>query len=236
MLFIQCNDKAKVEDEMSLDSHLTSMSQLVGYHTLSPAAGLAPDREVLPTGMRAVDELLDGGFVAGGTHCISGEPTSGASSLLYQAVASAQAQGVPVLYLDMAGRFDRHRAASAGVDLERLPLHSETSLEKALLLIRGQMRRGLPGLLVFDHPAPLPLARLRASLRDAPLTLLALSQGSLPGMQVSLECLRQEWRMERGTAVGFISEVRLTAHPFLPYRQVRACFDVSRGEACSARR
>ncbi len=41
------------------------------------------------TGMRAADELLDGGLLAGATHCISGKPTSGATSLFYQAVAGA---------------------------------------------------------------------------------------------------------------------------------------------------
>ena len=221
---------------MSVELLAAELSQLVGCQTLSPAAVLAPIQETLPTGMRAVDELLDGGLLAGRTHCISGEPTSGASGLLYRAVASAQAQGIRVLYLDMAGRFDRPKAAAAGVDLERLLLPSETSLEETLLLSSSEGRQGLPVLVVFDHPGPSPFARLRASLRDAPLTLLALSPGPLPGMQVSLECLRQEWRMERGTAVGFISEVRLTAHPFLPYRQVRACFDMSQGEGCSARR
>lgn len=218
---------------MSLDTRVTKMSQRFDYQTHSPAAVLAPVRETVPTGMRAVDELLDGGLLVGGAHCVSGEPTSGASSLLYRAVASAQAQGIPVLYLDMAGHFDRAKAAAAGVDHERLLLPSESSLKQALLLIRSWARRGLPGLVVYDHPSPLPLARLKASLRNAPFTLLALSPRTLPGMQVSLECQRQEWRMERGRAVGFISEVRLTAHPFLPYRQVRACFDITWGDAYS---
>jgi len=220
---------------MSLDLHTAEMSQRFGYQVISPAAVLAPVRETVQTGVRAVDELLDGGLLVGGTHCISGEPSSGARSLLYRAVASAQEQDIPVLYLDMTQLLDRPKAAAAGVELERLLLPSGTSLEQALLLIRSQVRRGLPGLVVFDHPAPMSLARVSASSRDAALTLLALSTATLPGMQVRLECQRQEWRMKRGRAAGFISEVRLTTHPFLPYRQVRACFDSPRGEACSAR-
>ncbi len=227
---------AKGEGEMSLEFYAAETCQRFGYQADSPAAGLAPVRENLPTGMRAVDELLDGGLLAGGTHCISGEPTSGAANLLYRAVASAQAQGIPVLYLDMARLLDAPKAASAGVDIGRLLLPSGSSLKQALHLIHSLAQQGRPGLVVFDHPAPLPLAQLRASLRIAPLTLLALSSGSLPGMQVSLECQRQDWRMEWGSAVGFISEVRLTAHPFLPYRQVRASFDIPRGEACATRR
>ena len=220
---------------MSINTHVAEMRQHVGYQTISPAAELAPMREPLPTGMRAVDELLDGGLLSGGTHCISGEPTSGATSLFYQAVASVQAQGIPVLYLDMARLLDPPKASAAGIDLGRLQLLSGSPLKQTLLLIGSLARRGLPGLVALDHPAPMLLAQLRASLRQSPLTLLALSPGPLVGMQVSLECQRQDWRVERGSAVGFISELRLTAHPYLPFRQVRACFNIPLEEAYTAR-
>ena len=219
---------------MSLDTHVAEMRQRFDYQTITHAAELAPPRETVPTGMRAVDELLDGGLLSGGNHCISGEPTSGAASLFYQAVASAQAQGIPVVYLDMARLLDPPKASAAGVELGRLLLLSGTPLKQTLLLIGSLARRGLPGLVALHHPAPMPLAQLRASLRQSPLTLLALSPAALPGMQVSLECQRQDWRMERGSAVGFISELRLTAHPFLPFRQVRACFAIPREEAYPA--
>ena len=220
---------------MSVELLVADMQQRFGYQAFCRAAELAPTREMLPTGIRAVDELLDGGLLRGATHCLSGEPTSGATSLLYQAVASAQAQGLPVVYLDMARLLDPPNAAAAGVQLERLLLLSATPLKQALFLIRSLAQQRLPCLLALDHPAALPLAQLKAILRDAPLTLLALSPMPLPGMQVALECQRQDWRMERGDAVGFVSELRLTAHPFLPFRQVRVSFDIPREEACSAR-
>lgn len=249
---------------MSVELLVADIQQRFGYQAFCRAAELAPLRETVPTGMRALDELLDGGLLSGATHCISGEPTSGATSLLYHAVAGAQAQGLPVLYLDMGRLLDPPNAAAAGVALERLLLLSGTPLKQALFLIRSLAQQRLPCLVAVDHPAALPLAQLKAVLRDAPLTLLALSPSSLPGplggsdygyrdrakapasfspgrrglsenMQVALECERQAWRMERGDAVGFISELRLTAHPFLPFRQVRASFDIPREEACSAR-
>lgn len=220
---------------MSVELLVADMQQRFGYQAFCRAAELAPIREMLPTGIRAVDELLDGGLLRGATHCLSGEPTSGATSLLYQAVASAQAQGLPVVYLDMGRLLDPPNAAAAGVQLERLLLLSATPLQQALFLIRSLAQQRLPCLLALDHPAALPLAQLKAILRDASLTLLALSPMPLPGMQVALECQRQDWRMERGDAIGFVSELRLTAHPFLPFRQVRVSFDIPREEACSAR-
>ena len=220
---------------MSVEWLLADIQQRFGYQTLRRAAELAPVREMLPAGVREVDELLDGGLLSGATHCISGEPTSGATSLLYRAVAGAQAGGLPVVYLDMGRLFDPPNAAAAGVEIERLLLLSGTPLKHALFLIRYLAGQQLPCLVAIDHPAALPLAQLKAILRDAPLTLLALSPQPLPGMQVMLECQRQDWRMERRDMVGFISELRLTAHPFLPFRQVRASFAIPREEACLAR-
>ena len=220
---------------MSVELLVADIQQRFGYQTLRRAAELVPMRELLPTGVREADELLDGGLLGGATHSISGGPTSGATSLLYQAVGAVQADGMPVVYLDMGRLFDPPNAAAAGVELERLLLLSGTSLKHALFLIRSLAQQQLPCLVAIDHPAALPLAQLKAILRDAPLTLLALSPQPLPQMQVMLECERQDWRMERRDVVGFISELRLTAHPFLPFRQVRASFAIPPEEACSAR-
>ena len=247
---------------MSVELLVTDIQQRFGYQMLRRAAELAPIRETLATGLTAVDELLDGGLLRGATHSISGAPTSGATSLLYQAVASVQAQGIAVVYLDMSGLFDPPNAAAAGIEIERLLLLSGTSLQHTLFLIRTLAQQQLPCLVVIDHPPALPLVQLKAVLRDAPLTLLALSpqllspgggefgyraQAKLPGsfsperqgvsekMQVALECDRQDWRLEHGDLVGFNSELRLTAHPFLPFRQVRLSFDIPLEEACSAR-
>ncbi len=220
---------------MSVEMLVADMQQRFGHQTLRRAAELLPRRETWSSGIRAVDELLDGGLLRGATHCLSGAPTSGATSLLYRAVASAQAQATPVVYLDMGQRFDPPNAAAAGLAVERLLLLSGTSLSRALFLIRYLAVQRLPCLVVADQPGALPLAQLKPVLRDAPLTLLALSSDPLPGMQVALGCQRQGWRLERGDVTGFHSELRLTAHPFLPFRQVRLSFAIPREEACSAR-
>lgn len=220
---------------MSLELHLVDIQQRFGFQAPRPAPELTPVRDMLPTGLHAADELLDGGLLSGAIHCISGAPTSGAASLLYHALASAQAGGLPVVYLDMERRLDPPDAAAAGVELGRLLLLKGASLKRALSLIRYLAQQRLPCLIALDHPAALPIAQLKAILRDAPLTILALSPQLLPGMQVTLECQRQDWLSQRRDIDGFISQLRLTAHPYLPFRQVRACFDIPRQEACSAR-
>lgn len=211
---------------MSLQLPLAGFQPRIAFPIVRPAAALTPTRETLPTGLRALDELLDGGLLTGATHCISGAQNSGAARALYQAVAGAQSQGLSVVYLNAQGRFERREAAAAGVDLGRLRLFRGDRLRPALFQIGSLAREGEPGLVAIDHPAAGLLARLKAILRGAPVTLLALSPAPLPGMQVTLECQRQAWRMEGGAAVGFISELRLTAHPFLPFRQARAAFAI----------
>ena len=219
---------------MSVEMLVADIQQRFGYQTLMPAAELTPCRETMSTGLRAVDELLDGGLLRGAAHCLSGQPSSGATSVVYHAVASAQAEGSPVVYLDMARLFDPPNAAAAGVAIERLLLLSGTSLKHALFLLRTLAQQRQPCLVVIDQPAALPLTQLKSVLRDAPLTLLILAPEPLPGMQVSLTCRRAGWRMKRGDVIGFNSQLRLTAHPYLPFRQVRTTFAIAREEACSA--
>ena len=220
---------------MSVEWLVADIQRRFGHQTLRRAAELASCRETLSAGIAAADELLGGGWLRGAAHGISGQPTSGATSLLYAAVASAQKQALPVVYLDMGGRFDPPNAALAGVEIERLPLIRQTSLKHALFLLRALALQRLPCLAVIDQPKALPLAQLKAVLRDAPLTLLALSPQPLPQMQVKLHCQRRAWQMEGGDVIGFTSELRLTAHPFLPFRQREAAFAIPREEACSAR-
>ena len=219
---------------MSLEMLAADMQQRFGYQTLMPAAELRQCYHTISTGLTAVDELLDGGLLRGAAHCLSGQPSSGATSLLYHALASAQTQGIAVVYLDMSRLFDPPNAAAAGVEIERLSLIRGASSKHALFLLRALARQQQPCLVVIDQPNTLPLTQLKSLLRDAPLTLLVLAHQPLRGMQVALSCRRADWRVKRGDIIGFNSQVRLTAHPFLPRRQVRLTFAIAREEACSA--
>lgn len=209
---------------------VTQIQQRFGYQTLRRASELLQARETLSTGMETVDDLLDGGLLKGVTHSLSGQATSGATTLLYRTIASLQAQGIPVVYLDMEDLFDPPNAAATGVQIDRLLLISRTSLKRALFLIRCLAQHQLPCLLVVDNPPSLPLAQLKATLRHAPLTLVSLSPQPLSQMQVALQCQRQSWQLNNQDIIGFNSDLCLIAHPFLPCRQRRMSFAVPREE------
>ena len=216
---------------MSVESLVSGIQQRFGYQTLRRASELMGARATLSTGMAVVDDLLDGGLLQGAAHNIAGRPTSGATSVLYGMVASLGAQGAPVIYLDMGRLFDPPNAAAAGVRIESLLLLSETALKHALFLIRSLAQHQLPCLVVLDHPPALPLAQLKPVLRDAPLTLLALSPQPLEGIQVVLGCHWRDWHLQNGDVAGFSSDLHLLAHPFLPLRQRSMCFAIPKEEA-----
>ena len=116
------------------------------------------------------------------------------------------------------------------VQIESLLLLSETALKHALFLIRTLAQHQLPCLIVLDHPATLPLAQLKPVLRNAPLTLLALSPQPLEQMQVVLQCRWRDWHLENGDVAGFSSDLHLLAHPFLPTRQRSMRFAIPKEE------
>lgn len=209
---------------------VTHIQQRFGYQALRRASELMQTRETLSTGMEAVDDLLNGGLLKGATHSLSGQATSGATTLLYRAIASLQAQGAPTVYLDMEDLFDPPNAAAAGVQMDRLLLIRRTPLKRALFLIRCLAQHQLPCLSVVDNPPTLPLAQLKTTLRHAPLTLVCLSPQPLPQMQVALQCQRQSWRLNNQDIIGFDSDLRLIAHPFLPCRQRRMSFALPKEE------
>ena len=219
---------------MTLEKLAAGIERRFGHRALRRAAELARSRATLPTGLPAVDALLDGGLLRGAAHSLSGTPTSGATSLFYAAIASAQGQETPAVYLNMAGLFDPPNAAAAGVRLDSLPVLDADDLAQALFLLRGLAGQALPCLVALDNPQALPLSQLRSALRDAPLTLLALSPAPLAGMQVSLALRRCAWQSARGDVTGFTSRLQLRAHPFLPTRQATVHFAIPREEACSA--
>src|SRR5437764_2285890 len=85
------------------------------------------DRDVVPTGITALDARLGGGFPRGQLSELVGPRSSGRTSLLLQMMAAATARGELVALVDTLDMFDAESAAAAGVDL------------RCLLWIRGHV-------------------------------------------------------------------------------------------------
>ncbi|MGH9591367.1 MAG: ATPase domain-containing protein [Terracidiphilus sp.] len=86
-------------------------------------AALSPAPRVLettPTGIRAVDDLLDGGLPAGAITEIAGTQSSGRTSLTLAFVARQTGEGRACAWVDAGDAFDPESAAASGVRLRQL--------------------------------------------------------------------------------------------------------------------
>jgi recombination protein RecA len=77
-------------------------------------------RPVAPTGVPAVDALLDGGLPIGAITEMVGPESSGRTSLALSFVAGITRQGNVAAWVDVSNTLDPESAAAAGVDLSRL--------------------------------------------------------------------------------------------------------------------
>ncbi len=96
---------------------------------------------IVPTGIRALDEILEGGLPRGEMSEVVGPRSSGRSSVVAATLAAATSQGELAALVDTLDMFDPETGAMAGIHLPRL------------LWIRGDA--------LSRHPAPPARARLQ---------------------------------------------------------------------------
>lgn len=210
-----------------------------------PRARERRDSRRVSLGVASLDALLDGGIVAGEPLALRGSTTSGALTLALRAIASAQARGGEVAWLDLARSFDVVAAMRAGADLERLLL-LRPPRESAALALSALARSGAFSLVVVDL-GPGVLSRGRSDLargdgRDGGLALrsgvsahlaqalvqagankvptLVLAERDARVDLPALEARRVEWLRWRGRIVGWRSQVSV-AHSV---RAASLCF------------
>ena len=109
------------------------------------------ERPVAPTGIRAVDALLEGGFPVGAITEIVGSLSSGRSSYAQAFVAQRTREGQVCAWVDVADCLDPESAAANGVDLDRL------------LWVRCS-----PGTQAPEPPVPVPASSQQATPIAAP--------------------------------------------------------------------
>jgi len=116
---------------------------------LTPVARVI--RPVAPTGVEAVDALLEGGFPAGAITELAGPESSGRTSLALSFLARIAQTGSVAAWVDASDALDPESAAAAGIDLDRL-LWIRCGAETAKPRAAGDYRFALPE--KFTIPAP----------------------------------------------------------------------------------
>jgi RecA DNA recombination protein len=202
-----------------------------------------PERVFISTGVPSLDQALGGqGLPCGYITLLRGESTSGATTLAYRVMASAQKLNHVAVYLDCPGTFDAEAAVcGCSVNQAELLLVRPSDLMNALSIYRHLIQLPYRGLVVLDaglltatdleqaYYLMLELQQTRTRLHQSGWTLLVIlptdllrSLHRLAGIEMILK--RRQWRESR-YFVGYQALVTVTRHALQPAGQ-KAVIDV----------
>jgi recombination protein RecA len=159
--------------------------------------------EVIPTGAISLDIALGvGGLPRGRVVEIYGPESSGKTTVALHAVASAQAQGGVVAFIDAEHALDPEYAKALGVDTDALLVSQPDSGEQALEIADMLVRSGALALVVIDSVAALvPRAEIEGEMGESHVGLQArLMSQALRKMTGALN--------NSGTTAIFINQLR----------------------------
>jgi recombination protein RecA len=163
--------------------------------TTLPCPGSGSEQTIAPTGIAALDRLLDGGLPRGQLSEVVGARSSGRTSVSVAMLAAAIARGELVALVDALDMFDPSSAAAAGIDLARLlwvrgeaeqvgsPPASlaspalPTLIDRAIKALNLVLQAGGFGLVVLDL-AEVPAATIRRLPFTTWLRLQRVLEGS----------------------------------------------------------
>ena len=139
---------------------------------ITPASGLEirPAPEMVTSGIPALDALI-GGLPRGCLTEICGPASSGRTSVMLAALASATRRGEYCAVIDASDALDPHSLAATGIDLDRLlwvrcdenspQRHPSTSLCRKSPLLADPARSGAPSFICFGRPNSAEVSRTR---------------------------------------------------------------------------
>jgi hypothetical protein len=179
------------------------LAWLKAHPTLRPQPLLPRAR--LPTGLAALDELLDGGLPCGAITELVGKGSSGRTSLTLAVLANATQRGEVVAWIDPQDALDPVSAKAAGVDLQRLLWVRPTGLEAVKIGLGATdlvLDAGGFAVLALDLAGsrwrsvlgrPAVWLRLKHRLERSRTVLLVLAREEATGSMAALrfECRRQ---------------------------------------------
>ena len=112
-----------------------------------------PSAEPLPTGLAALDRLLDGGLPRGRLVELVGRRSSGRFAAVLATLAAATSRGQATALVDLDSGLEPAAVAAAGACLERLLWVRPESLRQAALATEMLLATGFP-LVVLDLGSP----------------------------------------------------------------------------------
>jgi hypothetical protein len=129
------------------------VARLRSGRELARRRGERPPAEPLPTGLAALDRLLDGGLPRGRLVELVGRRSSGRFATVLATLAAATTRGQAAALVDLDSGLEPVTVAAAGASLERLLWVRPESLRQAALVTEMLLATGFP-LVVLDLGSP----------------------------------------------------------------------------------
>jgi RecA/RadA recombinase len=189
-----------------------------GEQALRPLRDLS-GIEAIPTGFPALDAALRiGGVPRGQLTVLGGIPTSGATTLTYHIIASAQGTRDHAIYIDVDGRFDPEYASLCGVELKRLLLLHPPDASHGLAAAQDLLLNESLNVLVLDGAFSADgLRPLLAPLHGSRCALLCLTTASVSeSAALGLQCRRADWITRENEIVGYQTAVTIQKNKYAP--------------------
>ena len=149
----------------------------------SEAPWAAPSFDAAATGIAAIDQALGGGLRRGHLSEVTGARSSGRTTVVSAALATAIERGEAVALIDPCDRFDPQSASGAGVDVSKLLWIRPSTGTAASDAARGLkamnlvLQAGSFGLVVFDL-ADVPSAGIRQFPHTTWMRMARVIEGS----------------------------------------------------------
>jgi RecA/RadA recombinase len=201
-----------------IQESMARIQQRWGEQALRPLRELS-QVDAIPTGYPALDAALQiGGIPRGQLTTLSGIPTSGATTLTYRIIASAQGARDHTIYIDINGRFDPEYASLCGVELKRLLLLHPPDAHHGLAAAQDLLLNESLNVLVLDGVFPAEgLRPLLTPLHGSRCALLCLTSVSVSeSAALELNCRRSDWIIHDREIVGFRTAVTIEKNKFAP--------------------
>lgn len=197
---------SKIEDVLArLDKETLKQFQMASEIT----------RDFIPTASMGLNMVVGGGLPKGHQTTIWGNQSAGKSALLTQTIGLAQKSGLACAYIDAEKTFDPAWATRLGVNVEELPVSNKSMISEVTDLSIDWIHAGMD-LIIIDSMSQL----MPRSFYEKDGEIKDFEKTGQIGQQARE--LGQMCRMISGenpvggTAVVFISQVRMDLGGFIP--------------------
>lgn len=169
-------DQEKLHKEKALEAAIGHIEKMFGKGSIMKFGDQKPlEIEAIPTGSLALDCALGiGGFPTGRIVEISGEESSGKTTLALHVMAEAQKMGGICAFIDAEHALDIGYAKKIGVNIGDVYISQPDTGEQALEIVDNLVRSGVVKCIIVDSVAALvPKAELEGDMGDTHMGLQA---------------------------------------------------------------